>query len=38
MLYKKYYYLCIIQKQAPRFLGEFFNNISEQYYMDEEKK
>ncbi len=37
MLYKKYYYLCIIQKQAPRFLGEFFNNISEQYYMDEEK-
>lgn len=36
-LHKKYYYLLITQKQAPRFLEEFFNNILEQYYLDEEK-
>lgn len=36
-LHKKYYYLLVTQKQAPRFLNEFFNNILESYYLDEER-
>ena len=36
-LHKKYYYLLVTQKQAPRFLEEFFNNILEQYYLDTDR-
>lgn len=36
-LHKKYYYLLVTQKQPPRFLEEYFKNILENYYLDEER-